>query len=94
MFVGAVRWRGCREGMGPGGVTPHRPRGGTAPPEGSRRGSGWRGEGRLRPSPAVSHGRDLETAIWGRPLCAASAERSGAAPGENKWSAVGFSFSS
>ena len=31
---------------------------------------------------------------WGRPLCAASAERSGAAPGENKWSAVGFSFSS
>lgn len=86
--------KGLQGGNGAGGVTAHRPRGGTAPPEGSRRGLGWDGGG-FGPSLPVSHGRDLGTAaIWGRPLSAASAERSGAAPGENKWSAVGFSFSS
>lgn len=53
--------KGLQGGNGAGGVTAHRPRGGTAPPEGSRRGLGWDGGGSVLPR------RCHTAAIWGRP---------------------------
>lgn len=72
--------------MGPGGLQRIAPEVGRPRPKDP--GGVWGGMGGGSVLPRRCH----TAAIWGRPLSAA--ERSGAAPGENKWSAVGFSFSS